>query len=379
MAYSDSEEEIIRASFPAEWQARHAKVNGEYEVVTGPIEPLPVETDIELLKQFGYDPEEIEIVGTVNQWKKQLPNGEWRTSYFFKHRPRQTKLDLPALYQAAEKKPRPRVKGKRVKETLVVALSDMQLGKTGARGGTPELIDRLQLLRNKLTIRLANRKPERILLAEVGDLFEGFESGGNPMFTNDLSLAQQMDMAATELYEFVKLLHEYAPVDVVSVPSNHTAWRNGKQNLGNPQDDLGLFVHQQVRKVADAAGIDATWHFPAPYDESVIIDVRGTTVGVVHGNQFSPNGAVLWWAKQQHGGQPAGGADVLLTGHYHCLSIVPTGRNPYTGRAKWWLQCPTVDNGSDWFRNLQGQDSDPGLLIFCIDEDGFNLQSLEVL
>lgn len=375
MSYKDALGRVDNV--PEEWKARHVIRGDEGEMVTGLIDP--VTTDSDLLIQFGYDPDEIEIVGTVNQWRKQLPNGEWRVSYYFKHRPKSSSLDLPALYQAAKKKSKKRVKVATTPETLVVALSDVQLGKRGSRGGTPELIDRLQAMRGRLEERIKERKSERFVLAEVGDLFEGFESGGNPMFTNDLSLSQQMDMAGTELFEFIKLLASFGPVDVVAVPSNHTAWRNGKQNLGNPQDDLGLFVHQQVKKVAEAAGLDATWHFPAPYDEAAVLDIRGTVLGVVHGNQFAPNGATLWWGKQIHGGQPIGSADILVTGHYHVLTVLPTGRNPYTGRSKYWLQCPTVDNGSDWFRNLQGQDSDPGLLIFSIDDEGFSLQSLEVL
>lgn len=374
MSYRDH---LASAEVPEEWRARHVIKGDEGEMVTGPIRP--VATDADLLVQFGYDPDEVEIVGKIGQWRKQMPDGEWRVSYYFQHRPKASSLDLPALYQAAKKKPRVKVVENKQPETLVVALSDVQIGKRGSRGGTPELLDRLEIIRQKLERKIKQSKPERILLAEVGDLFEGFESGGNPMFTNDLSLSQQMDMAATEVYEFVSMMARYAPVDIVAVPSNHTAWRNGKQNLGNPQDDLGLFVHQQVEKVANAAGLDATWHYPAPYDEAAIIDVRGTVIGVVHGNQFSPNGATLWWAKQMHGGQPIGSADILITGHYHVLTIVPTGRNPYTRRSKYWLQCPTVDNGSDWFRNLQGQDSDPGLLVFAVTDEGFSLQSLEVL
>jgi hypothetical protein len=363
--------------FPEEWRARHVIKGDEGELVTGPI--APVATDSDLLVQFGYDPEEIEIVGTVNQWRKQLPNGEWRVSYYFKHRPKASSLDLPTLYQAAANKKLPKARGERTQQTVVVALSDMQIGKTGSRGGTPELLERLHETRARLEQHLKQSKPETLVLAEVGDLFEGFESGGNPMFTNDLSLAQQMDMAATEVFEFVKLMTRFGHVDVLCVPSNHTAWRNGKQNLGNPQDDLGLFVHQQVEKIANAAGLDVTWHYPAPYDEAIIHSVRGTVLGVVHGNQFGPGGAPNYWAKQQHGGQPIGSADILLTGHYHVLTIIPTGRNPYTAQSKWWLQAPTIDNGSDWFRNKAGQDSDPGLLVFAINEDGFDLQSLAVI
>lgn len=377
MAFSDREENLQYAQFPEEWRARHFVQGDEGELVTGPI--APVATDSDLLIQFGYDPEEIEIVGTVNQWRKQLPNGEWRVSYYFKHRPKTSSLDLPALYAASEKPIKPKAKGKRTAKTMVVALSDMQIGKTGVRGGTPELLERLAITRDALEKHLETEQPEHLILAEAGDLFENFNSGGNPMFTNDLSLAQQMDMAGTEIYEFVKLMSRFGPVDIMCVPSNHTAWRQGKQNLGNPQDDLGPYVHQQVQKVAEAAGLDATWHYPAPYDEALILPVRGTTLGMVHGNQFAPGGAPLWWAKQQHGGQPIGSADILISGHYHHLSILPSGRNPYTGKSKWWLQCPTIDNGSDWFRNKAGEDSDPGLLLFAIDDDGFNLQSLTVI
>jgi len=361
---------------PDEWRARQTLLGEDGETVTGPI--MPVQQDVDLLTQFGYDPNEIEIVGQIGQWRKEQPDGTWRVSYRFSHRRRTASLDLPALYAAAKKKP-----GKPITTTgdrvTVVVLADVQAGKVGSRGGTPELIDRLEEKRTKLEQHLRRVKPSRTVLAEAGDLFEGFESGGNPMFTNDLSLAQQIDLASTEVFEFVKLQSRFGPVDVIAVPSNHTAWRNGKQQLGRPGDDLGLLCHRQVQKVTEASGINATWTLPPMYDEAVTLDVNGTTLGMVHGNQYSPGGAPNWWGKQTHGGQPIGSADILVAGHYHHLSILPTGRNPYTGRSKWFLQAPTLDNSSDWFRNRAGDDSDPGLLVFDITTDGFDLQSLTVL
>lgn len=367
---------LASAGVPDEWLARQVIRDGVTEITTGPT--TATGTDAEILRQWGYDPDQIEVLST-SQWRKEQPDGTWLTSYYFRHRPRVANLDLPALYAAAAKKPRPSLKPASSGIVTVVVLSDVQAGKVGARGGTPELIDRLVEKREKLAAHLSNRRPERTVLAEAGDLFEGFESGGNPMFTNDLSLAQQMDLAATEVIEFVKVMHRHGHVDVMCVPSNHTAWRNGKQNLGKPSDDLGLQVHRFVEREAAAAGLDASWTYPAPYDESVTLDVAGTVLGLVHGNQFAPRGATNWWAQQTHGGQPVGAADVLVTGHYHHLTVVPTGRNPYSGRSKWWLQAPTLDNGSDWFRNKAGDDSDPGLLVFDIDAEGFNLQSLTVL
>jgi hypothetical protein len=44
----------------------------------------------------------------------------------------------------------------------------------------------------------------------VGDSIEGFESGGNPMRINDLSLMQQVDLEATFEWETLKLMSRFA-------------------------------------------------------------------------------------------------------------------------------------------------------------------------
>jgi hypothetical protein len=341
-----------------------------------------------VFEKFDLSPDDFEIIGNTvraSTWQqsRRTDDGDRDIvnlySYRAMFRRKSETLDLPALFAAARGRKHAQLTPAGNDRTMVVVLSDVQAGKVGSRGGTPELIERLAGVRAALEKRLRARRPSRIVLAEAGDIFENFESGGNPSFTNDLSLAQQMDLAGTIVFEFVKLCSRFAPVDVLTVTSNHTAWRSGKQNLGRPGDDLGLHVHRQVAKLAAASGLRATWHFPAEYDDSISYEVGGVTLGMVHGNQFSPGKAVEWWQKQQHGGQPVADADVLITGHYHHLVIQPTGRSTRTGRAKWWLQAPTLDNGSDWFRNLAGDDSDPGLLVFDLTADGFELQSLAVL
>lgn len=348
----------------------------------------PITNWDDVLRNLGVDPDYFMVVGEsvrVSSWdqSKRTDDGDRDVvrlySYSGHITTRREAIDLPALYAASRRKPRKPLTAPAGNRATVPVIADVQVGKVAARGGTPELLDRLAVTRERLHALLRERRPSEILLPDLNDLFENFESGGNPMFTNDLSLSQQMDLAATEVYEFVKLCAQFAPVRVAVVPSNHTAWRRGKTELGRPGDDLGIFVHQQVQKVAQAAGLQAEWFFPAMYDESMVIDVLGTKVGLVHGNQYRSGGAVAWWAKQQHGGQPVGAADILLTGHFHHLSILPTGKNPYTSRSKWWIQAPTLDNGSDWFRNKSGEDSNPGLLVFDITEDGFDLQSLTVL
>lgn len=366
------------SSTPREWQ-KHSYWDGqEGRIVTGPLEK-PIEDFSELLIKFGYDPETVEVVGKVNQWRKERPDGTWLTSYFFGIRAKQETVDLPALYAAARRKPRSQTPSPSSDRATVVVFADPQIGKTGRRGGTPELLERIQAKRDLLESRLRKCKPSRLLLADAGDGFENFESGGNPMFTNDLSLAQQMDAYGVELYSFIELMHRFAPVDVAAVPSNHTAWRRGKQQLGNPQDDLGLFVHLQVQRMTEKAGLQATWHLPAPYDESVAVDLLDTRIGLVHGNQFGPGQQVSWWEKQTFGAQAIAAADVLVSGHYHSFSANVAGRNPATGRQRWALGAPTLDNGSDYYRQTAGRDSDPGLLVFDVTPDGFDLGSLVIL
>lgn len=287
-------------------------------------------------------------------------------------------VDLPALYAAA-KAATPSQPNKGSDRATIVVWADPQIGKTGSRGGTAELIERSTIIRAKLDALLSERNPSQILIADAGDGIEGFESGGNPMFTNDLSLSGQLDTYGTELFEYINLAHSHAAVTVAGIPSNHAAWRNGKQNLGRPSDDLGLFMHKQVQKVTNAARMNVEWVTPAEYDESVAIDFYGTKVGMVHGNQFGPGQGVTWWQKQAFGAQAVATADILVHGHYHSFSAAVAGRNPNNGRQRYCLGAPTLDNGSDWFRQVQGRDSDPGLMVFDVTPEGFDLSSLTIL
>lgn len=288
-------------------------------------------------------------------------------------------FSLDHLYAEAAKKVKARTPVPPLERATVVVIADMQLGKTGRRGGTPETLARMAEKREKLEGIYKHRRPGRILLPDVGDGIEGFESGGNPMFTNDMSLPDQLDCYGTEIYKFITQAHTYAPVDVTVVPSNHAAWRRGKQQLGNPSDDFGIFVHKQVKKVAEAAGLDATWTFPEEYDESVRVDLLGVPLGFVHGNQFGPGKAIDWWQAQAFGGQALTHCDVLVTGHYHSYGAGVAGTNPFTGNERMWLGAPTLDNGSDWFRQTAGRDSEPGILIFDVTPAGLDLSSIALV
>ncbi|MEV7606106.1 hypothetical protein AB0N65_11765 [Paenarthrobacter sp. NPDC089322] len=349
----------------------------------------PVTDWAHIFQRFNLDPAEFAIVNdTVRcatwQQSKALEDGSRDVVNLYSYRAQFTRkraedrVDLPALYAAAKTAtPQPLQNGS--DRATIVVWADPQIGKTGSRGGTKELIERSTIIRQKLDALLAEREPDQIMIADAGDGIEGFESGGNPMFTNDLSLSAQLDTYGTELFEYINLAHYHAPVTVAAVPSNHAAWRNSKQQLGRPGDDLGLFMHKQVARVTAATKMAVNWVSPTEYDESVAVDFYGTKVGLVHGNQFGPGQAVAWWQRQAFGAQAVASSDVLVFGHYHSFSAAVAGRNPVNGRQRYCLGAPTLDNGSDWFRQTQGRDSDPGVLVFDVTPEGFDLASLTII
>lgn len=262
--------------------------------------------------------------------------------------------------------------------SLVVCWADIQTGKVDHLGGMTELLERLEAKRVALEAHIHKVKPAHIVIADVGDIVEGIENTSSQLATNGLALTDQIDVAATEFWKVIKLCARFAPVDVLSIPSNHAQLRRGKGLIGKPTDDWGLHINKRLEAMAVEVGLPATFHRPADWSESLIFDVRGTRLGLAHGHQASsPNSVIAWWTKMTHAGVL--NCDVLLTGHFHFASIRPSGRDPLTGKPGWHIQAPTLDNGSAWVRNSQGEDGDPALMVFEIDADGFALQGLAAL
>jgi hypothetical protein len=368
----------VKRDVPKDWQPSAQWDGSEGEIVTPATTEQP--NFEELLREHGHNPDEIEILGEVRQSRWQRYDGEWLTAYRFRIRRKAASLNLPALFAEARRtkiKPPAAVDGK----ALVVVWADPQTGKSDSRGGTAELLLRIAEKRANLDAYIKQQKTTSAFFMNAGDSIEGFENTAGQMFTNDLSLIEQLDLEATlEWQVLAQLSKSHGRVVSAVVPSNHAAWRSGKNALGKPSDDWGLFIQKQHAKMAELAGLPIEFARPEDWSESLAIDINGTIVGLAHGHRASnPDAIPKWWAGQVHGGQPLSQADVLITGHYHHLRVQPSGRNPYNGRSKWWLQAPTLDNGSSWWRNASGDDSDPGLLVFVIDDNGFNLQSLTVL
>lgn len=372
------ERETPDALPPTKYQ-KHAEFDEQGgTAATGPIRRMVTDYP-ELLALAGLDPESFRIVGKVSQWTKTHHDKEDTYSFFFQFEKISgdgEEFDLPALYAEVARTTHKALTA-REGGTLVVCWADIQTGKVDHHGGTKELLIRLNEVRARLEEHLENTPTSRIVIADVGDIVEGIENTSSQLATNDLSLMDQVDIAATEFWKTIRLCAKFAPVDVLSIPSNHAQLRRGKGLIGKPTDDWGLHISRRLERMNEEAGLPVTFHRPPDWAETLVFDINGTRLGLAHGHQASgPTRVTDWWAKMTHAGVIE--CDILLTGHFHFPSIRPSGRNR-DGKSRWHIQAPTLDNGSAWVNNIMGEDGDPGLMTFMVNSDGFSLQSLTVL
>lgn len=356
-------------------------------VTTEPIKPGDYQGAFAKVYQLaGLDPDEYRILDDTvrfSSWQQSARsrNGDRDVVTLYSYRARFQRItrhdrdveniaELVKIAKAnARKSPRPMPSPL----TRVVVVSDAQIGKVGSRGGTPELLERVATLLERLDDVMTRQPCEDVLIVDPGDLTEGFDNYKGQKHLNDLSHPSQLRAARallTDIVTSVAVRHDRATV--VTCPSNHGAWREGKEPLGKPSDDYGIDVHHAVSEALarDPRFRHVSWVFPGEWEQSVSVDVRGARVGLVHGHQRNnPDQIPAWWKAQSHGNQPLADASILISGHWHHLRWQPCG-NTRDGQSRWWIQAPTMDNGSDHYRHSSGEDSEAGLLTFTIDDEG---------
>lgn len=374
---------------PKGWEAR-VEIDGDSgTVITPPQDDTNITDFSAILAEIG-DLEDFEPIGNVKFSKWQVYDGSWRISYKLDLvRKSPNTFDLPTLYaEVKHVKPLISIRDyepiKSSTRTLVVPFSDLQAGKVGSRGDSAALVERVLEKKERLRKYIAEQNCSEAVFLDGGDVVESFENTAQQGFTNDLSIMQQLDLAGTLEQEFITLLAQtHDKVTVGGVPSNHSAWRNGKNILGRPSDDWGLFLLKQIEKAYKLAPSDfghVKFTYPGDWEKGLSIPVQGLDIGLVHGEDSTLAQMENWWAKQVHGNSPIADADILITAHYHTLGLKPSGRSRKTGKQKYWIATPTLDNGSDWWANKSGSDSDPGLMAFVVDSEiGLDIQSFTVL
>lgn len=250
--------------------------------------------------------------------------------------------------------------------TLVVVVSDLQIGKTDRAGGTEETVRRVRAAVAHIAGWAAGRY-RRLILVDCGDATEGFSNTVSQAQTNDLPLTYQIRAAQALLADTLRALAPTAPeVTYVAVPSNHCQVRTGvgRSNRASfPGDDYGLLIADNIRQiVAGRPGYEhVQFETPEKRLESLVVRAAdGTVMGVTHGHAAGAKSRVADWFRGQAFGCVAGMQDarVLLHGHWHSFSVQTVGDSRQI------ICAPTMDPGSSWFQNASGESSLPRLLTF---------------
>lgn len=278
--------------------------------------------------------------------------------------------DLETLAKAARKAARAKSPAVLAEgTTMVINLADFQVGKTDELGGTPELLERSERAFALVLQQVRKMKPAEIILADIGDSTEGFESAPNAARTNDLQQTEQIRVWRRIFWRWIDGLAGLGvPMQIVSVPSNHCRVRRGKDNVGPTNDDWGLEVLAQLQ---DMAGVNPERYghlafiAPRPFEHHVTLTLAGGKIQTfAHGHDANSPDRLPAWAKSQ-GRRDIGVSDIVTVGHFHHLRVVSYGDDQTL------FICPTNDGGSSWFTPRSGDRSRPGVLTYVVDESGW--------
>jgi predicted phosphodiesterase len=345
-------------------------------IQTGPLTERPRSWDA-FIRDSGLDPDEVEVIEPVQVrgWDSPVGSGDVVRMHYYRLtvRRRTLKADLDELVKAAKR----RVYAKPINPTnadkaFLVALGDLQLGKgdgDGVEGTAARFLDTTAqaVARYK---RVAKGAP--IYLVHLGDCIEGMVSqGGANTWRTTLTTTEQVRLYRRLLIEQVKAFSAVTPRLVVAgVPGNHDEAHRPLHTYG---DSWAIDSIAAVRDALDLAGTyeHVTLHAPERDELTLTLDVCGTIVGLAHGHQWRAGQHTTWWAKQAHGRQPIGDADLLLSGHLHHLRIEATGSD------KTFVQVPALESGSQWWKHRTGEWGQPGIVTAVV--GGGSWSSLEVL
>jgi len=328
----------------------------------------------QILTEFNLDPNSWTVT-TVRKSQWQNHAGEWleaqRISIAPYNKGTIKDSDLEKFLDEVSKW-RPSKTEKRVSGELayIFAPSDQQIGKKQGDEGTADTVGRLlditeQAVWRLKELRKIGRSIGTIVIPLPGDHVEGNVSQHGRLqglAASDLGLTEQTRVARRLLLAQIKAFAPLADRIIVPVVNgNHDEVT--RQVAADPSDGWNVEIASSVQDACaenDALG-HVEFRFPEKSHQTLAVEICGTMLGLFHGHQTGNN--VLKYLSEQSAGQTAlGQCDLWISGHYHNFKSMDIG-------SRFWVQAPTVDPGSAWFRDRHGLESKPGVLTMVIGGD----------
>lgn len=360
---------------PEAWRPRSdidSKLGG-YLVSSAMPEGNSVDAE-EILREFKLDPAAWRVT-SMRQGRWQTFKGDWLESYRINVVPAdfsdEPDLDLEKLVDEIKNwKPAKGSKQATGDGAYAVAPSDQQIGKKANGQGTAESIQRILgvtdgAFQRYQELNKIGRNLGTVALLLAGDHVEGNVSQSGRLQSpaaSDLGQTEQTRVARRLLMQQIKTFAPHCEELVVAVVNgNHDEVT--RQVVADPSDGWNVEIAAAVQ---DACAENPElghikFRFPERDHQTLTVDVKGTLIGLFHGHQSGKD--VTRYLSGQAAGQTAlGQADMWVSGHFHHFKALDIG-------SRLWLQAPTTDPGSPWWRDRSGLESKPGLLTFVVGAD----------
>ena len=360
-----------------DWTAGVKWQGDEGSVTTKPVVGNAPPQWAEVLKVWELDPDEFTVVEPVlfNAWDSMSKDGpvrmrQWKGRVVRKNKSQADLTELIREIKSHKPSKQPVTLGE---GTMVVALSDWQIAKPDG-DGTIGTVGRIlastdNVVRRVKELRKIGRPIDELVVLWCGDAIEGtIGHYATQPFGAELDRRDQIKVARRLFRDaLIRWAPHFKKVRVLAVGGNHGENRNGGGKAWttlNDNDDVAIV--EQVAEIL-AANTDAYGHvkFVIPEDSlTVTTKVNGWVLGLTHGHLAKTAGtaeqkAKRWFESMAAQRQPIGSSDVIVTGHFHHLRIADWGKAT-------WIQAPSMEGGSDWFKMSKGEESATGTLTFAI-------------
>lgn len=336
----------------------------------------------QVLKMFGHDPDKVEIDKVLREshkqyWDRDNQEMRWKHSYLFsvkKKIEQETVEAIDAVQILKSMKTSQAIAkagSKSIESTFVLDWADWQFGKKEG-GGTVALLERLDLaftgaVKRVEELRSIGRKLDDLVIIGGGDMVEGCVIYPNQSYGIDGNRREQVrGTVAAILHGISTLAPHFKTIRIVVAPGNHGEHRiNGNRTEIGDNDDLLVFEMAELACKNDPRFKHVSFEI-AEREMSVTTDILGWTYGVTHGDVYGKTGGsgvrnkVFNWFKTMAANRhPVGGSDVLVTHHFHHDAQEDWGNTL-------WVQCPTIDGGSHYFKEFSGHDTKPGMASWVV-------------
>ncbi len=368
-----------RQAHPSGWEP-HVEDHGDGTAVavSEPTEAATANEEM-LIRGWNLDPEEWMIVGPVNCRRWQTYDERW-LHYFKANLARRSGagiIDYSELVSLI-KKHKPHKPAPAGDLAFVVCIADPQIGKAdgdGVEGTISRMLVCIDQVENRIKeLRKLGRPLGMLYVLGMGDIIEGCDGHyAQQTFTVELNRRDQIKVARRLILKSIqRWARMFDEVVVSAVGGNHGENRKDGKSFTDFADNDDVAIFEQVGEIL-AENPDAYDHvrFNLPTSElSLTMDICGTLTTITHGHLGRAGANPQkkqkdWWMKQAHGLQPAGDSVLLLTAHYHHFSIVQSG-------AKTHVQCPALEDRSDWWRDTSGDDAPAGMLTMVVGNGGYS-------